>query len=222
MTSPIRTVVVDLDDTLLASARARLRALRAMPSLGIEPRSFAAADRRWWKVFETGGCSIEELRAGRWRDCGLNGEAALAADNAYRATVTRGLRHRMGARRFLLALRQSGIRTVILTNGTGPMQHTKLDESGLVPLVDGVVVSDETGYLKPHSEAFNFALKVVGGAPGSAAMVGDSLEADVAGALGAGFKRVFWVTGRRPHSDPRVTSVRRLDEAIGPLTNGWR
>ena len=102
------------------------------------------------------------------------------------------------------------------------MQHTKLDESGLVPLVDGVVVSGETGYLKPHSEAFNFALKVVGGAPGSAAMVGDSLEADVAGALGAGFKRVFWVTGRWPHSDPRVTSVRRLDEAIEPLTNGWR
>ena len=220
--SPFRTVVVDLDDTLLASARARLRALKAMPNLGIEPRRFAAADRRWWKVFETGGCTIEELRVGRWRDCGLTGEAATLADTAYRSTVNSSVRQRRGARRFLLALREAGIRTVILTNGIGPMQRSKLDESGLMPLVDGVVISAETGYSKPHPEAFNFALNLVGGTPEGAAMVGDSLEADVTGALGAGFQRVFWMTSRRPHSDPRVTSVRHLDEALGPLTNGWR
>lgn len=222
MKSPIRTVVVDLDDTLLASARARLRTLRRMPGLDIEPRRFAAADRRWWKVFETDGCTIEELRAGRWRDCGLTGEAASTADSAYRARVSRNIRHRQGARRFLLALKEAGLRTVILTNGVGPMQRSKLCESGLASLVDGVVISAETGYSKPHPEAFNHALKLVSGDPATAAMVGDSLEADVAGALGAGFASVFWVTGRRPHTDPRVTSIRRLDEAIGPLTMRWR
>lgn len=222
MNSPFKTVVVDLDDTLLASARARLRAVRAMPGIGIEPGRFAAADRRWWRVFETGGCSIEELRAGRWRDCGLDGEAAAAADADYRMAVSRGVRPRRGARQFLAALREAGLRTVILTNGVGPMQRAKVETSGLGALVDGVVVSAETGYSKPHPGAFEFALNLVGGEPASAAMVGDSLEADVVGALGAGFRVVFWVTSRRPHPDPRVTSVHRLDEALVPLLRGWR
>ena len=222
MNSPIRTVVVDLDDTLLASARARARALKAMPDLGVEPARFAAADRRWWRIFETGGCTIEELRAGRWRDCGLTGEAAAAADSTYRATVTHGLRHRRGARRFLVALREAGLRTVILTNGVGPMQHTKVAESGLAALVDAVVVSADSGHFKPDPGAFEHALGLVGGVPSSAAMVGDSLEADVAGALGAGFQSVYWLTSRRPHPDPRVRSIRRLEDAIEMLTGQWR
>jgi FMN phosphatase YigB (HAD superfamily) len=41
-------------------------------------------------------------------------------------------------------------------------------------------------------------------------MVGDNLEADVEGALRADFGRIVWLTRRKPHKDPRVTTLRSL------------
>jgi putative hydrolase of the HAD superfamily len=213
----IDAVVVDLDDTLIASARARRRARGLLREFGVDPRCFAAADRRWWRIFQAGGCSIEELRVGRLADCGVTGAAAIRASAAYRAAAN-SVRLRLGARALLRSLRLAGLRTVILTNGTVDPQRTKLDEARLAELVDGVIVTEEVGAHKPDPRAFEAALSLVGGAPERAAMVGDTLDADVDGALQAGFERVVWITTRRrAHPDPRVVRVRRLDQVLPAL-----
>ena len=210
----VRSVLIDLDDTLIASGRARRRARRLLREFGIDPRCFAAADRRWWKRFQAGQCTIEELRAGRLADCGATGEAATRALEVYRADAN-AVRVRLGARRLLRQLREAGLRTVILTNGTVDPQRGKVDDLRLAEFVDGVVVTEEVGYHKPDLRAFEAALGLVRGTPATSAMVGDTLDADVEGALAAGFARVIWMTTRRrQHPDPRVRKVRRLEQVL--------
>jgi putative hydrolase of the HAD superfamily len=212
--------VLDLDDTLIASARARRRARRLLREFGVDPRLFAAADRRWWKRFQDGLCSIEQLRAGRLFDCGVRPEDVARAQELYRADAN-AVHVRVGARRLLAELRAAGARTVILTNGTVDPQRTKLEDLRLHELVDGVVVTEEVGYHKPDLRAFHAALGLVDGTPETSAMVGDTLDADIEGALAAGFHRVVWMTARtRGHADARVVTVRRVDEVFGVLCGG--
>ena len=212
--SGIRSLVLDLDDTLVASARARQRGRRVLARRGIAPRAFASAERRWWKVFEDRQCTVEEMRAGRWQDFGLSREEALMADAEYRAIA--GLVHlRRGATSLIKGARAAGLGTAILTNGTAEPQLRKIAAVGLDRLVDAVVVTEQVGLHKPRPEPFLHALALIGGEPAAAAMVGDTLYADVAGALGAGFARVFWVGERaRRHEDPRVVTIRRLAEVL--------
>jgi putative hydrolase of the HAD superfamily len=110
---------------------------------------------------------------------------------------------------------------VILTNGTIDPQRLTIARTGLVALVDGVIVTEEVGLHKPHPEPFRRAAALAGAAPSEAAMVGDNFSTDIVGALGAGFCRAVWVTRRRalPPSDPRLVVVRRLGEVLAAVSS---
>lgn len=184
--------------------------------LNIDPRRFVASDRRWWEAYVRGEVTLEELRRNRWRDFGLEGESAVRADEAYRATA-RAVNLRTGARRLLRRLRGLGLRTAILTNGAVEPQWWKIERVGLAPLVDAVLITEAVGYHKPDERAFVAALTEIDTPPGAAAMVGDTLESDVEGALRAGLDRVVWLTRRGSHGDRRVVPVRRLDDVVPAL-----
>jgi HAD superfamily hydrolase (TIGR01549 family) len=210
-------VVVDLDDTLLASAQARARARRMLARYGIAGAPFARADWRWWRKFSAENLTMDELRAGRMADVGLTGEAAREADLAYRQ-VASAINLRRGARALLEGIREAGMEVVILTNGTVDPQRWKAEQSGLLHLVAGVVVSEEAGYHKPDRRAFEAALAVTGAPAGRAAMVGDRWEFDIAGALEAGFARAVWVSRtRRRIADPRVKIALNLSQVLPAL-----
>src|SRR5690348_10974174 len=70
MRESISTVVLDLDDTLIATARARKRAYRILGEHGIDPREAESVQRRWWQAYYRGECSMADLRQGRWIDLG--------------------------------------------------------------------------------------------------------------------------------------------------------
>ena len=62
---------------------------------------------------------------------------------------------------------------------------------------DLFVTSEHAGSFKPEEAIFRYALERAGVEPNEAVHVGDSLEADVAGALGAGMRAVWLnATGR--------------------------
>ncbi len=91
----------------------------------------------------------------------------------------------------LVALRAGGRTLVMLTNGDRDLQRRKAVGSGLLPLFDHVVISGELGVGKPEAGIFLHAVGLVGARPEDAVMVGDSIERDVRGALGAGLRAVF-------------------------------
>jgi HAD superfamily hydrolase (TIGR01509 family) len=208
MTETISTVVLDLDDTLIASTRARRRAYQSLREQGIDPRAAEAANTRWWERYHAGDCSLEQMRQGRWIELGLSPEEAIRIDERYRAHYE-NIRARLGARRLLERLRESNLNVVLLSNAGIEYVRDRVAALRVEHLLNGVVDVTATRW-KPHPEAFQTALALVGESPARAAMVGDNLDADVNGALAAGFRHVVWLTRRKPHTDARVACLPSL------------
>ena len=139
------------------------------------------------------------------------------AEGELRAALLAALRFRAyddvpGA---LAELRAAGHRLVVVSNWDVSL-HEMLRTTGLDRLVDAAISSAEAGERKPAPGIFRRALALAGAAPdeGRALHVGDSLEADVAGALGAGLRAVLVArAGSWPAEVPAgVPVVRSLGE----------
>jgi putative hydrolase of the HAD superfamily len=90
----------------------------------------------------------------------------------------------------LHALRAGGWRLVVVSNWDTSL-HERLAETGLSDLVDGAVASAELGAAKPDGAIFARGLALAGVRAAEAWHVGDSVEADVEGALSAGIRPVL-------------------------------
>jgi HAD superfamily hydrolase (TIGR01549 family) len=106
----------------------------------------------------------------------------------------------------LRLLRSEGWRLAIITNGATAMQSAKIDRVGLWDLVDEVLISENEGVRKPDRVIFERAAQRLGVGldRGTGWMVGDSLDADIAGGIGAGL-RTIWLPGENELtvSDPQ-------------------
>lgn len=108
-----------------------------------------------------------------------------------------------GALEFLHDLRIAGIPAIVVTDLTTQIQLRKLMLLGLDRVVDWVVTSEEAGADKPDRAPFELALAKLGGIEGRAWMVGDSIDADLAGARRAiGAATILKVEGRATRPDP--------------------
>lgn len=80
----------------------------------------------------------------------------------------------------------------IITNGFKEIQHIKIDNSGLRPYLKEIIISEEHGLTKPHVEIFRLAESKTGAKKEECVMIGDNWVSDIEGALGAGWKAVFY------------------------------
>jgi putative hydrolase of the HAD superfamily len=121
----------------------------------------------------------------------------------------------------LRAARAAGVRLVVVSNWDVSL-HDVLAETGLAPLLDGVVTSAELGSAKPDGAIFARGLALAGVPAADALHVGDSVEHDVAGALAAGIEPLLLVRdGAAPDAPPppgvrTIASLRPLlDRLVG-------
>jgi HAD superfamily hydrolase (TIGR01549 family) len=84
-----------------------------------------------------------------------------------------------------------------------------IEEAGLEPHLDAVLISDDVGFRKPRREIFQATLDALGVGAEETLHVGDDLRADVGGAAPLGI-RTAWVTRRV--RDPEA----KLGEWEGP------
>lgn len=84
------------------------------------------------------------------------------------------------------------------------MALSLLDDSGIGPHLESVIISDAVGIRKPRSEIFEAVLAELDVAPDETLHVGDSLLADVAGAAPLGI-RTAWITRRIPDVDAALS-----------------
>ena len=204
---PLAAVLLDFDDTLTDHARVELEAWERVAEL-IAARvpdvdrmrlraRYEEAFERHYRAMLDGLVDFPEYRRRRlaealapWHD--LDEELFAAYTEAKNATIDRAslFPDALGT---IARLRGAGLRVGVLTNGPSAIQRRKLRSTGVEPLVDAVLVSEEIGVAKPDVRAFEIAAAALGAAPDRTAMVGDSLHNDVLGALAAGFARVVWV-----------------------------
>ncbi|MGN6188811.1 MAG: HAD family hydrolase [Conexibacter sp.] len=113
------------------------------------------------------------------------------------------------------AAREQGVRLVVVSNWDVSL-HDVLAETGLAPLLDGVVVSAEVGSAKPDGAIFARALALADVPAHAALHVGDSVAHDVVGARGMEIEPVLVVRNgtapdaRVPAGVPAIPSLRPL------------
>jgi len=77
-----------------------------------------------------------------------------------------------------------------------PVVHSTLERFGLLEYFEVVVVSSETGWLKPHENCYRPALEALQVESSRALMVGDDLHNDVQGARALGLHAAWLAPGK--------------------------
>ena len=119
-----------------------------------------------------------------------------------------------GVREALEEVRRAGWSIAVITNGNRRTQPAKLASAGILPLVDGVVISSHEGFAKPDPRVFRLAASRAGASLDGAWVVGDDLRQEIAGAARLGLRSV-WLNpaGREPSGDVDL-QARSFPEAV--------
>ncbi len=113
----------------------------------------------------------------------------------------------------LETLRAAGLKIGLVSNSARDVhafaQHHRLD-------IDAGITSFAHGKTKPHASIFRAVLDLLDVAPENAAMVGDSVEADMDGARAVGMQAILVDRlGRHPAFVPRVADLHALPGLLG-------
>jgi 2-haloalkanoic acid dehalogenase type II len=127
----------------------------------------------------------------------------------------------------LQALRERGFRLAAISNASDDQNTQDLvDKLGGRPYFEMILSSAGVGIRKPNPKIFQLALEKMNAAPNAAAMVGDTLGADILGARNAGIYSI-WLTRRantpanRAHVDTIFPDARIHDLTdLIPLLEG--
>lgn len=207
------TLLMDADETLLDFCRSEGFALEATLALhGIEmtpsvQSAYHEINRLLWQKLEMGEIRRERLKVQRFEELfdviGAVGIDAAQFNEQYMQTLgTRGFVLE-GAVELVRRLSER-FRICIITNGTASVQHTRLADSGLLPYVNGVFISQEIGADKPSPVFFDAVLTALGNPDKHELLIiGDSLTSDIRGGLLSGIDTCWFA----PHGGQAPTDI---------------
>ncbi|SHJ74918.1 YjjG family noncanonical pyrimidine nucleotidase [Pseudozobellia thermophila] len=98
----------------------------------------------------------------------------------------------------------------VITNGFREVQGRKLRNAGIHQYFGQVIDSEMAGVKKPNPIIFELALEKAGTRPERSLMIGDSLEADIQGALAVGYHAVHF----NAHGEPAHGHCKMIDDLI--------
>ena len=229
----VKAVLFDLDDTLfdhLYSTRQGLHTVcQAYPCFQQRPLDELFADYTrlldevHLRVLE-GSLTIDEGRRERFRRFFLL--HAPETENLLTASEHAAMLHRetyqasrqvvAGATALLERLRGK-VKVAIVTNNLEAEQIEKLSHLRMDHLIDELVTSEETGYIKPDPGIFRVALKRLSCRAEEAVMIGDSWRSDVLGATSAGIRAIWLNRTGTPCPDPALAAEIRALEPLDVL-----
>lgn len=225
----IRTILFDLDNTLLDFNRAERQALtRTLQELGIEPkeatlRRYSELNLTQWKLLEQGKITRPQVKLRRYQllfqELGVDCPAEQAA-RLYESYLAEGHFFMEGAEALLRELAPR-YRLYLVTNGTAQVQQKRLRSAGLGAWFQGYFISEAIGFDKPRKEFFDLCFSVIPAfAPEETVIVGDSLSSDIQGGKNAGIRTIWFhpgepEEGQAAHDPVPDYTVRSLGEIPG-------
>jgi putative hydrolase of the HAD superfamily len=195
-----RVCLVDVYDTILDSGfHVRMRELTALA--GADAAGWYAEWNRQHPERDLGSLSVEESFTRLLRASGIEPRPDLVASLVEMDTDLIAAHARLydDTIPFFTELRARDIRSALVSNCS---QHTRklLNDLGVAPLADAVILSCEVGAVKPSPEIYLRALSDLEVAPSEAVMVDDQ-PSYCAGAQAAGVKAVQMI---RPDLEERL------------------
>jgi putative hydrolase of the HAD superfamily len=203
---PYKNLFFDFDDTLwdtntnnrecLREIYADYRFDRYYASFETFYDYYSAYNLKLWKQYHHHEIDRQTLIVERFRHvlapAGLtDAESALRLNRDFLARTTLKTVLVPGVVDLLEYLRPS-YRMYILSNGFRELQVKKLNLSGLNQYFDRVILSEDAGIQKPHRKIFDFALKNTNSRRNESLMIGDSWDADIAGACHSNMDQIWF------------------------------
>jgi 5'-nucleotidase len=205
---PPRAVLFDLDDTLFDHLHSTCQGLQVVcqsysrfqehPIDELLVNYMRLLDEVHLRVLE-GSLTIDEARRERFRRFFLLygpetedlprivEHAARLHREAYQAS-----RQPVAGVVPLMEYLHGRVKIAIVTNNLVTEQVEKLRHLKLDHLIDELITSEETGYIKPDPAIFHVALARIGCRTEEAVMIGDAWKSDVLGATRAGIRTIWF------------------------------
>ncbi|MBK1439374.1 YjjG family noncanonical pyrimidine nucleotidase [Parapedobacter sp. ISTM3] len=100
----------------------------------------------------------------------------------------------------------------LISNGFGDAAETKVTKCNLKKYFTTIVISETVGVHKPHPQIFHYAVANAKTAIPQSVMIGDSLDADIRGALNVGMDAIFFNPKKNEVPTDVKQSITTLDE----------
>ncbi|MFJ8528858.1 YjjG family noncanonical pyrimidine nucleotidase [Bacillus sp. NPDC094106] len=224
-----KTLLFDVDDTLLDFKKAEKKALRKLFEVGNIPLTteieahYKKINKGLWKSFEEGEIDRDEVVNTRFsilfQEYGQEVDGPLFEKN-YRSYLEEGNQLIHGAFEFIQNI-QAQYDLYIVTNGVSKTQDKRLRNSGLHSLFKGIFVSEDTGFQKPMKEYFDYVFeRIPNFSVEEGLIIGDSLSADIKGGQLAGLD-TCWFNPEKKLNDSGIVptyEIQTFDELYEILT----
>ena len=214
MTLKTRAVLLDLDGTLLDTAPDIAAAANAMlAGQGLKPLPAGTIRDFIGKGIPhlVERCLVE---AGLPLVCAQLEPALRAFGDHYRAFNGKSSRPYPGVVEGLRRLRDASLKLGCVTNKARAFTTPLLEATGLAPLLEAVVTSDDVARRKPHPEPYRHACKVLDVPPDRAVVIGDSAN-DVEAGRAAGCRVLLVSYGYSEGRDVHTLDSDGVAESFG-------
>jgi len=172
---------------------------------------------KYWKLYRNEKVSKEELRYSRLKNSfdAVNYEISDQLIDKLAEEYIENLanfNHLFDGTFELLDYLKDKYTLHIITNGFEEIQSKKMINSKIYHYFDQVITSESVGVKKPNSRVFEYALEVANAKKENSVMIGDSLEADIRGALSTGLQAIHCDFDNVKLTDEDFISVNSLLE----------
>ena len=227
----IKTVFLDLDDTIFDFHKAEAVALSGMlEEIGVTPTEerlarYSEINKLQWQRLERGEVTREEVLVERFRvffrEFGIERDA-----NEARAIYE----HRLGIGHYFIDGAEDLLNALfgkydlyLASNGTARVQKGRIESSGIEKYFKEIFVSQNIGHNKPSKEFFDYCFsKINGFKKEEAIIVGDSLTSDILGGINAGIKTCLFNPKSKKNEgsvvpDYEITSLGELPKLLSEI-----
>ncbi len=207
----IKAVLVDVDDTILdfrLCSQADIKLCLSKYGIPYTDHLFDTFEKRnlgYWEQIEAGTLTVEQLRRIRW--VSIFKELGIDADGkAFELDFISHLKDfaiPVDGADELMSYLHSKYKVYIVSNATHEQQRKRLVDADLDKYVDGFFTSLDIGFVKPTREYFDacFSRMESGLRPEETILIGDSLTADIRGAVDYGIHTCWFNRKGKPSPD---------------------
>lgn len=222
----IKTVFLDLDDTILDFQKGERSAIRkTFCKIGIEPSESVVAryieiNLQCWKALERGEMGRSDVLHGRFErlfsELGVDASAP-DTQRIYESLLALEYDFLPGGWELLEEFKKSRKYDLyIATNGIPEVQKPRIRDSGVATYFKGIFISEEIGYAKPDPRFFERCFEMIEGfCREETIIVGDSLSSDIQGGINAGILTCHFNPKDKPYGDIKPNyKINNLSELI--------
>jgi putative hydrolase of the HAD superfamily len=192
-----------------------------LPSAGLFIETYTRNNHRLWADYHTGKISKTQLRETRFKttflELGVHPDSIpLAFEDDYVLlcpTKTNLFPHAHETLQYL----QGKYTLHLISNGFKESSELKIGNTNIGGYFQHIIISEVIGVNKPDKAIFEHALNLAGAVKSESLMIGDSLEADVYGALNFGMDAIYFNPFNVAKPDDVPLQVMHLKELVDIL-----